>query len=42
MVWLHKLFGHRQDVVKVSVPMWDMTFSRGLLIRCDCGKVWAK
>lgn len=31
---------HTQDWVQVTVPMWDRS-SRGYLVKCECGKVWA-
>jgi hypothetical protein len=42
MVWWHtRVLRHRVRVSRVSVPLWDPS-SRGELIKCSCGKVWAK
>lgn len=40
MIWWHRHRGHRVQARKVSVGLGDS--SKGLLYRCECGKVWAK
>lgn len=40
MRWWHLLLGHRITGTRVSVPLFDPD-AKGLLYRCDCGKVWA-
>ena len=36
----HLKKGHFAEISRVTVPLFDPS-ARGLLIRCDCGKVWA-
>lgn len=36
--WVRK---HHIETSRVSVPMFDMS-AKGLLHRCECGKVWAQ
>lgn len=40
IVWFHeKVLKHPQIHRKVTVGMFDE--SKGILVRCDCGKMWA-
>ena len=41
MIWWHKFKKHAIVKVRVSVPMWD-PWSKGILVKCSCGKQWAK
>lgn len=41
MIWWHKkVLKHEVTESRVSVGMFDS--SRGILYKCECGKVWAK
>lgn len=39
--WHREVRGHIQYKGHVSVPAFDLS-AQGLLIRCSCGKTWAK
>ena len=40
--WWHRKRGHLLDIRRgLTVPVWDR-FARGVLVRCSCGKVWAR
>ncbi len=38
--WWHYFKKHEMVDVKVTVPMFD-SVSKGILIKCECGKTWA-
>jgi hypothetical protein len=40
MIWWHRM-KHVISSTRVSVPSFDAS-AKGLLIKCSCGKVWAK
>lgn len=39
IMWWHRKQGHKQTESQVTVPLF--AFDRGILVRCDCGEVWA-
>jgi len=40
-MWWHRMFRHCMIYANVSVPMYDF-YSKGILVRCECGAVWAR
>lgn len=38
--WHRNVLKHSFSEVRVSVKAWDVS-AKGLLVTCQCGKVWA-